>query len=97
MDIIYSNKKINWNAKGHERRLQNVVNILNTYRYEIAYNRTLGRDPSNIDKPVCKTKEALIAETYELIQDYEPKAKIKDVEVYESDDGPIIKVVVSIE
>lgn len=97
MAIVYSNQKINWNAKGNERILQNVVNILNTYRYEIAYDRTFGRDPNTIDKPIVKTRDVLIAETYDLIQDYESRAVVKDVEVLQGKDGPVIKAVVDIE
>lgn len=97
MVTIYSNQKINWNAKGNERILQNVVNLLNTYRYEIAYDRILGRDPNNIDKPLVQTRDNLVAETYELIQTYEPRAKIKNVEIIQGEDGPIIKAVVDIE
>lgn len=97
MVTIYSNQKINWNAKGNERILQNVVNVLNTYRYEIAYDRILGRDPNNIDKPLVQTRDNLVAETYELIQTYEPRAKIKNVEIMQGEDGPIIKAVVDIE
>ncbi len=93
---IYSNKSLNWSAKGRERILQNISNLLNTYRYEVAYDRILGRDPANIDKPIDKIIPVIISETYDLIQEYEPRVKIKNVEVIQNSEGPIIKAVVDI-
>lgn len=95
--IHSNNQELNWNVKGVERILQNVVNILNTFMYEVAYDRIMGRNPKNIDKPSDKMTPAIIAETYELVEEYEPRANIKDVEVIDSEEGPIIKAVISIE
>lgn len=98
MNYTISNKKsINWNAKGHERILQNISNILSIYKYEVAYDRTFGRNPQNIDKPLNKSLSAIITETYDLIKDYEPRAIVKDVIVENSDADIVIKVVVEIE
>ena len=30
-----------WNAKGHNRVLQNVANLIRTFQYEVAYDRLL--------------------------------------------------------
>ncbi|MBN1039016.1 hypothetical protein DVW12_09910 [Clostridium botulinum] len=95
---LSSNNKnlINWNAKGNDRILQNVNNILNTIKYEVPYDRLMGRDPKNIDSVLYKSKLALIEETYNLINTYEPRATVKSVEV-ENIKNPIIKVVVTID
>lgn len=93
---IYSNEGINWNAKGNERIIQNVRNLLNTMRYEVAYDRVMGRDPSIIDKSY-NVKDKIIAETYELIEEYEPRAIVKDVDVLNDNGEIIIKVVMDIE
>lgn len=99
---VYSNQNyINWNAKGDERILQNVSNILNTLKYELPYDRLMGRNPDNLDKPLNKIQNKLIEETYDLISTYETRANIKEVDIiYEkNDDGdniPTIKVVVEI-
>ncbi len=99
---VYSNQNyINWNAKGDERILQNVSNILNTLKYELPYDRLMGRNPDNLDKPLNKIRNKLIEETYDLINTYETRANIKEVDIiYEkNDDGdniPTIKVVVEI-
>lgn len=93
---VYSNQKLNWNAKGIERTLQNVTNLLNTFCYEVAYDRTLGRNTENIDKPFNKLVPALIAETYDLIGNNQPGVKVKDVSVNIENSEPIIKVVVDV-
>lgn len=97
--MIYSintEQKIDWNAKGHKKILQNVSNILNTFMYEVAYDRVMGRDPSNLDKPLDKLIPNIVAETYDLIEEYEPRVDILDVQVIIQDGNPIIKVVVDI-
>ncbi|NFO10920.1 hypothetical protein FDB29_07320 [Clostridium botulinum] len=95
---------INWNAKGDERILQNVNNILNIVKYEVPYDRLMGRNPKNLDGVLEKNKAALIEETYDLINTYETRATVKNVEIEfnESDDNkdikiPFIKVVVTID
>lgn len=100
--MIYSidsdSSKINWNAKGHERIIQNVVNILNTVRYEVAYDRVMGRDTNHLDKNFNEIKSLLIAETYDLIEEYEPRAKIENVHINQLETGEVnIKVVIEIE
>lgn len=92
---INTQKGLDWSAKGHGRILQNISNLLNTLMYEIAYDRTLGRSPESIDD--SKTQSTIIEETYQLIEDYEPRAKIITVE-FESINGELsLKVVVDIE
>ncbi|MBN1048702.1 hypothetical protein [Clostridium botulinum] len=99
---IYSNKNyINWNAKGDERILQNVNNILNTFKDEIAYDRLMGRDPDNLDKSLEKVRNQIIEETFTLVSTYEIRAKVKEADVvYELDENnnklPVIKVVIEI-
>lgn len=98
MNYTISNKEpLNWGAKGHDRILQNISNILSTFKYEVAYDRTFGRDPQNIDKPLNKSLSAIITETYDLIKKHEPRVTVKDVEVDSIDGDIIIKVVVEIE
>jgi phage baseplate assembly protein W len=94
---VSKNININWNAKGSERIVQNVYNLLNTFRYEVAYNRILGRNPANLEKPVSDMIPLVIAETYELITEYEPRATIIKVEVVGVEEGdPTIEVVIRV-
>lgn len=95
--VVNSNDKlINWNAKGTERILQNINNVLNTIKYEVPYDRLMGRNPENLDGVLAKKKNILIEETYDLINTYEPRAKVNSVEIKEGDNLEI-KVVVSID
>lgn len=97
---IYSNsKEINWNAKGKSRIIQNVNNLLNTFTHEVAYNRKMGRNSENVDKPIDIFIATVIEETYDLIEEYEPRATVKDVEFIGNDETntPILRVVVEIE
>ncbi|WP_343101885.1 hypothetical protein [Romboutsia sp. MSSM.1001216sp_RTP31141st1_G3_RTP31141_220114] len=96
---INSNKSyINWNATDDERIIQNIINILNTVRYEVAYDRVMGRNPENLDRNFLDVQSLLISETYDLIEEYEPRAKIKNVLVKQLPSGEIdIEVVVDIE
>ncbi len=97
-NIDSSNSKVNWNAQGHDRIIQNIINILNTVRYEVAYDRVMGRDPNNLDKNFNEIESLLIAETYDLVEEYEPRAKIENVYINQLQTGEInIKVVVEIE
>lgn len=52
---------LNWSAKGTERKIQNVLNILRTYKSEVAYNRSLGISSEIIDKPIDEAR-AIMAE-----------------------------------
>ena len=89
---------IDWNAKGIARRLQNINNALNTYRYEVAYDRTFGRDPANHDKPMDKYIQAVVAETFEMVPEIDSKAKVLDVISQQLDDGELnLKVVIELE
>ncbi|MCR4436154.1 MAG: hypothetical protein QHH06_10275 [Clostridiales bacterium] len=95
---INTNQGIDWNAKGVTRRLQNINNALNTYRYEVAYDRTFGRDPANHDKPMDKYIQAVIAETYNLVPEIDAKAKALNVIPQIQDDGELsLKVVLELE
>ncbi len=97
-NINSTNSIINWNAIGHERIIQNVVNILNTVMYEVAYDRVMGRNPSNLDRNFKEVESLLIAETYDLIEEYEPRAKIENIFISQLKTGEInIEVVIEIE
>lgn len=89
-------QEINWNAKGDEQIVQNVCNILNLIKNEVPYARDKGRDLSNIDKTSNLTRYKLIEETYDLIEKYEPRVIVDDVQV-DFSSNPNIKVVITID
>lgn len=82
MEVIIDtskNTKINWNARGKDRIIQNTINLLNTLRYEVAYDRTLGLSGTFIDRPLDIAAVDATAEIYEIITDLEPRATVKEV------------------
>jgi phage baseplate assembly protein W len=82
---------LDWAAKGTERIIQNINNILHTYKYEVAYNRDLGISPDLIDKDVETMKSIIAEDLFDNIQKNEPRAKLKSVTVTEvTADGEII-------
>lgn len=90
--------ELNWTAKGDERILQNILNLLRTWRYEVGFDRTRGVDPSILDKTLNDAAALYTAEIYRLIEDYEPRATLKDVAFLGIDDEGNLqfKVVVEI-
>ncbi len=80
-----------FNAKGTDRIIQNVKNILNTYKYEVAYNRNLGMSPDIIDGDKDTIESLVINDLYDNIKRYEPRATLKAVSVKEiTADGRVI-------
>lgn len=73
-----------------DRVVQNIRNILNTYKYEVAYNRDLGINPDIIDKDTETMKSIIMQDLFNNIQKYEPRATLKSVDIKEvSSDGKI--------
>lgn len=71
---------IKWGAKGAERILQNVVNLINTLTYEIAYARTVGISSDYIDLPSPQSAAVAANDIRELISLREPRATVENVE-----------------
>ncbi len=89
---------ITWNSKGNNRILQNVINLINTNLYEIAYARTIGINPDWMHKP-CQQSAAIMANNIiTLINNREPRAKIKSVALagVNSKGEMVLKVVIEI-
>lgn len=72
---------LNWNATKNERIVQNVFNIISTWKYEISYNRKIGIDSSLLDKPVEVSSSQYISEVYRVIQEFETRAIVKEVKL----------------
>lgn len=78
---------LNWNAKADERILQNVINLINTWKYEVAYNRLKGIETDTIDKPHDVTAALYVAEVYRVVGEYETRAEVKEVTFKGIDDS----------
>jgi phage baseplate assembly protein W len=89
---------LNWAAKGDQRVLQNIRNLMSTWRYEVAYDRTKGLDPAILDKPLEDAVALYTAEIYRLIETYEPSAMVRSVTFagVDSEGNITLKVVIEI-
>lgn len=70
-----------WSAKGKMRIAQNVTNLIKTIQYEVAYDRIMGINPKLFDKPADEAASLYVAEVYRLVDDYEPRAEVKEVKL----------------
>lgn len=94
MTISNSIKEIDWKAAGTNRILQNVRNLINTFTYEIPFHRTMGIPGALIDLPAPELANELCYKLQKMLETYEPRAKVKDVQCTFSQDGsPIVEVV----
>lgn len=95
LTIDNSNAKVlDWTAKGTDRIVQNILNILNTYKYEVAYNRDFGISPDILDKDVETMKSIITENLFDNIKKYEPRAILKSVDITEiTSDGKITAVI----
>ena len=81
-------------ARGKDRIIQNIKNIINTYKYEVAYMRGFGMSPEAIDSDVETMKTIITEDLLNNIKEYEPRATLKSLTVKEiSADGGVVAVV----
>jgi phage baseplate assembly protein W len=71
--------QIDWSARGDQRIVQNVWNLINTWQYEVGYNRIKGMNPAILDKPAPVASTLYIAEVFRVVGQYEPRAKVQEV------------------
>lgn len=90
--------QLDWGVAGISRKIQNVLNLISTFRYEVAYDRTMGVDPAILDMPADKAAAFYASEVHRLVNDYQPDIKVKSVELLSiSNDGNLqFKVVINI-
>jgi len=73
--------EIDWNAVGKERIIQNVRNLLQTVRYDVPYDRTLGLSADLPDESGEGLSAVLLNLVSELISRKEPRATVLSVVV----------------
>ena len=87
---------IDWTLKGDDRIAQNVRNLINTYRYEIPYHRTMGISGSLVDRPSNLQLEDVRVEIQQMIATYEPRANVQSVEAYlDSNGAGVVEVILA--
>ncbi len=91
--------EINWLSKDKGRIVQNVSNLLSTYKYEVAYDRTMGLTRFFVDTPLQNAIATATTEIIELINAREPRATVKGVYFTDTDiNGNMqFKVVIEVE
>lgn len=80
---IYSNdNSIDWEAKGTERIVQNVRNILRTRRFEVPFIPLMGISSEFLeDVQPSSIMSELSSHITEVIKTYEPRAEVTDVKI----------------
>ncbi|MCL6456719.1 MAG: hypothetical protein K6T85_01810 [Gorillibacterium sp.] len=89
---------IDWAATGTAEIVQNVFTLMNTFKYEVAYDRTLGLKQDFIDMPEQEAVAFATAQIYSVIKEREPRVKVIDVSYQGLDDnaGLLFEVVIDI-
>ena len=81
---------LDWSAKGKDRIVQNVMNILRTYKGEVAYNRAFGISPDVIDKPADEVQAIIADDLSARIAVDEPRAQLLSVSAKYDASGDIV-------
>ncbi|QGQ97052.1 hypothetical protein EHS13_20255 [Paenibacillus psychroresistens] len=89
---------IDWGASGVSEVAQNVYTLINTLKYEVAYDRTLGLQPNFIDMPLTESVALVTAQIYAIVDEREPRATVESVEfIGVSEDGNLmLRVVIDV-
>ena len=77
-------------ANGNGSAQQCVANLLNIYQYEVPYARLKGMDPSIIDLPKEEAEVTAKNHASWLIETYEPRATINDINVSYTEDNKMV-------
>lgn len=75
-------KSLNWQPNYYEEVMQNVQTLLSTIQGTIPYGRKIGIDGDLQDKPINEVKGLMMSEVVHVLKRYEPRAKVKTVNVY---------------
>lgn len=81
---------LDWSAKGKDRIVQNVLNIMRTYKGEVAYNRGFGISPDVIDKPADEVQAIIADDLSARIEQDEPRAQLISVTASHDESGDIV-------
>jgi len=95
--VTSQDMQLDWSAKGAQRIVQNVANLIRTFWYEVAYNRLLGINPDILERSPEETFALYTAEVYRVVSTFEPRATVKSVEPISIDQEGNIRAKVVIE
>ena len=95
--ISTADTSIEWGLSGKERILQNVLNLLRTRKYEVPFMREMGIDPDYIDNVVSYVFSNLENEVVQMVEEYEYRATVLNVEVGGYDDNGNLIIIAEVE
>ena len=95
---IDTTTRIDWQAQGENLTVQNVANIIRTFKYDVGYLRTMGLPRELLDLPLSQSRGRIITAITEQITLYEPNVQIININVISvtSDGNLQVKVVIKI-
>jgi hypothetical protein len=79
-----------------QRVLLNCANLIGIVEGEVIGDRTLGIDPTIIDRPLMSARSLLYGDISDLIADREPRAIVETIRLSEATGEVNMKVVVSV-
>lgn len=86
---------IDWGATGASEIAQNVMTLISTFKYEVAYDRILGLSSDYVDLPLQDAIPLVTAQIYAVVDEREPRATVEEVTYLgTSTDGNLIFQVV---
>lgn len=96
--LTIEDREINLKPKNVvEEILQNVWIILNTLEYDCPLARGLGLNASFIDRPIETAQALCIADIYDKIELYEPRAAVQEVTFKSSHETGKVYAIVEVE
>ena len=95
--IDTSDPNLDWQASSDERIIQNVLNLIRTFRYEVGYDRTRGINPDVVDKPLQEAIALYTSEIFRVVDLYEPRATVNSVKFIDVDSEGNMQFKVAIE
>jgi phage baseplate assembly protein W len=70
------------NLSEEERIAKNVINLLNTRKNEVCFDRNIGLSIDYLDKSVDKISSDMITEIIDMIEEKEPRANLSIEDIY---------------
>lgn len=81
MSIAATGQDLNWCARGLERDLQNISNLLSLQKYDAAFAREMGIDSSVLDRAGEDAILDIKDEIYSNMDDYYPDVETGDIDI----------------
>lgn len=74
-------------SKGNGNAEVTSQNLVKTIRGEVPFDRIRGIDISYTDRPAAEIRNEVINDVFETLEDYEPRADVKNIDLQQAGDG----------